>query len=103
MLVPVPVWAEPVSAPALDQAGEAGDLARGRGWAEHPVLQRWVQVQLARIPPQKEAQPISLIRRRFFRQRLGQRRNAAMEPTALAGHRMSACRLSLRPLCNPSP
>ena len=47
MLVPVPVQAELASAPALDQAWEAAGLARGRGWAERPVLQRLVQVQSA--------------------------------------------------------
>lgn len=43
MLAPVPVGAELASAPALDQAWEAADLAVVSGWAEHPVRQHLEQ------------------------------------------------------------
>jgi hypothetical protein len=51
--IPVPVWAELVPIPALDQAEEAADRARAWGWVGRLVRQKLVHLLLARIPPKK--------------------------------------------------
>jgi hypothetical protein len=53
MPVPVPVRAELVPSPALDQAEEVGDQVRAWDWVGRLVRHRSVQLLVARIPPEK--------------------------------------------------
>src|SRR6202035_5585761 len=59
MLVPVRARAELVTALALDQAREAGDLARAWGWAGRPARQRLGNTGVQTLTPSVDAGSIA--------------------------------------------